>query len=255
MRKLRLERVILKWPAWPGSKTPTFRCFSTVSTAFPFFSGTLLLSPQSLPPSIYQILPKTLLLSESPPTPKPRASINPGICSKIRSVSDWPETHPWGYPGGRIYNILLLSSVQFSRSVKSDCLLPHGLQHAGLPCPSPTPRAYSNSCPSNWWYHPTISSSVIAFSSFQHQGLFKWVSSSHHVAKVIVVSASTSVLPTNIQDWFPLGWTGWLSLQSKGLSRVFSNTTVQKHHSLALSFLYSTTLTSIHDYWKNHSFD
>ena len=157
MRKLRLERVILKWPAWPGSKTPTFRCFSTVSTAFPFSSGTLLL----LPPPIYQILPKTLLLSESPPTPKPRAPINPGICSKIRSGSDWPETHPWGYPGGRIYGILLLSSVQFSRSVKSDCLLPHGLQHARLPCPSPTPRAYSNSCPSNWWCHPTISSSVI----------------------------------------------------------------------------------------------
>ena len=181
MRKLRLERVILKWPAWPGSKTPTFRCFSTVSTAFPFSSGTLLL----LPPPIYQILPKTLLLSESPPTPKPRAPINPGICSKIRSGSDWPETHPWGYPGGRIYGILLLSSVQFSRSVKSDCLLPHGLQHARLPCPSPTPRAYSNSCPSNWWCHPTISSSVIPFSSSQHHGLFKWVSSSHHVAKVL----------------------------------------------------------------------
>ena len=120
------------------------------------------------------------------------------------------------------------SSVQFSRSVLSDSLRPHGLQHARLPCPSPTPGAYSNSCPSHWWCHPTISSSVVPFSSrlqsFPAQSLFQWVS-----GQSIAVSASASVLPMNIQDWFLLGRTGLVSLQSKGLSRVFSNTTVQNH--------------------------
>ena len=101
--------------------------------------------------------------------------------------------------------------------------------------------------------HPLLSLSPPAFNLSQNQGIFKWVSSSHHVAKVLV-SASTSVLPMNIQDWSPLGWTGWTSLHSKGLSRVFSNTTVQKHQYLVLSFLYNPTLTSIYDYWKNHSF-
>ena len=99
------------------------------------------------------------------------------------------------------------------------------LQHARLPCPSPTPRTCSNSCPLSRWCHPTISSSVVPFSPrfnlSQHQGLFQWVSSSHQVAKVIGVSASASVLPMNIQDWSPLGWIGWISLQSKGLLRVF----------------------------------
>ena len=254
MRKLRLERVILKWPAWPGSKTPTFRCFSTVSTAFPFSSGTLLL----LPPPIYQILPKTLLLSESPPTPKPRAPINPGICSKIRNGSDWPETHPWGYPGGRIYGILLLSSVQFSPTVcyLMDCSTPGFPVHPQLPelIQTHVHRIGDAIKPS----HPLSSHHLIlshpllllpASRSFQMSQFFASRGQS------IGVSASTSVLPMNIQDWFPLRWTGWISLQSKGLSRVFSNTTVQKHHSLALSFLYSPVLTSIHDYWKNHSFD
>ena len=124
------------------------------------------------------------------------------------------------------------SSVQFSRSVVSESLRSHGPQHARPPCPSPTPGVYPNPCPLSRWCHPTISSSVIPFSSSlnlsQHRGPFKWVSSSYQVAKVLV-SASTSVLPMNTQDWFPWGWTGWISLQSKGLSRVFSNTTVQKH--------------------------
>ena len=127
------------------------------------------------------------------------------------------------------------SSVQFSCSVMSDSLWPHGLQHARLPCPSPTPRAYSNSCPSCWWCHPTISSSVIPFSPTftlsQHQRLFQcqfFASGGQSIG----VSASASVLPMNIQDWFPLGWAGWISLLSKGLSRVFSNTTVQKHQLL-----------------------
>ena len=133
----------------------------------------------------------------------------------------------------------------------SDSLQPHGLQHTRLPCPSPTPGACSNSCPLSGWCHPIISSHPLSSPSpptlnlSQHQGLFQWASS----------SASASVLPMNIQDWFPLRLTGWISLQSKRLSRVFSNTTVQKHQFLVLSFLYSPTLTSIHDYWKNHSSD
>ena len=136
---------------------------------------------------------------------------------------------------------------------------PHGPQRARTSCPSPAPRIYPNSCPLTWWCHPTISPSVIPFSfclqsfpapgSFPMSQLFAWGGQS------IRVSALTSVLPMNTQDWSPLGWTGWISLQSKGLSRVFSNTMVQKHHSLVLSFLYSPTLTSIHDYWKNHSLD
>ena len=129
-----------------------------------------------------------------------------------------------------------LFSVQFSHSVMSDSLWPHGLQHARLPCPSPTPRAYSNSCPSSRWCHPTISSSVIPFSfrlqSFPASGSFQ-MSQFFFTSggQSIGVSALASVLPMNIQDWFPLGWIGWISLQSKGLSRVFSNTTVQKHQS------------------------
>ena len=124
-------------------------------------------------------------------------------------------------------------SVQFSCSLMSDSLWPHGLQHARLSCPSPTPRVYSDSCPSSWWCHPAISSSVISFAScpqslpasgsFPMSQLFSWGGQS------IGVSASASVLPMNTQDWSPLEWTGWISFQSKGLSRVFSNNTVQKH--------------------------
>ena len=134
--------------------------------------------------------------------------------------------------------IYSLDVSQFSRSVVSDYLRPHGLQHARPPCPSPTSGVYSNSCPfpnscPNSWdvdaiqpSHPLSSPSPPAPNLSQHQGLFQRVSSSHEVAKV---PALTSVLLMNIQDWFPLGLTGWISLQSKGLSRVFSNTTVQKH--------------------------
>ena len=102
--------------------------------------------------------------------------------------------------------------------------------------------------------HPLSSPSPPAFSLSQHQGLFRWVSYLHQVAKVLRVSASTALFPMNIQDWFPLGWTGWVSSQSKGLSRIFSNPTVQKHQFFGAQ-LYSPALTSIHDYWKNHSFD
>ena len=134
------------------------------------------------------------------------------------------------------------SLVQFSCSVVSDFLRPHELQHARPPCASPTPRVLSNSCHSSWWCHPAISSSVIPFSScpqslpasgsFPMSQLFTWGGQS------IGVSASASVLPMNTQDWSPLGWTGWISLQSKGLSRIFSNTTVQKHQ------FFSTQLSS-----------
>ena len=125
-----------------------------------------------------------------------------------------------------------LCSIQFSHSVVSDSLRPHELQHAKPPCPSQAPGVYSNSCPSSRWCHPAISSSVVPFSScpqplpasgsFTVNQLFTWGGQS------IGVSASASVLPMNTQDWSP-GWTVWISLQSKGLSRVFSNTTVQKH--------------------------
>ena len=124
-------------------------------------------------------------------------------------------------------------SVQFSSLVVPDSLRPHGLQHTRLPCPSPTPRAYSNSCPLSWWCHPTISSSIVPLSScFQsspESGSLQMSQFFTSGGQSIGVSASLSVLPMNIQDWFPLGWTGWISLQFKGLSRVFSNTTVQKH--------------------------
>ena len=128
---------------------------------------------------------------------------------------------------------LKFSSVQLSHSVMSDSLRLHELQHAGSPCPSPTPRIHSNSCPSSQWYQPAISSSVIPFSSypqslpasesFPMSQLFAWGGQSTGV------SALASALPMNTQDWSSLEWTGWISFQSKGLSKVFSNTTVRKH--------------------------
>ena len=125
------------------------------------------------------------------------------------------------------------SVSQFSRSVMSDSLRPHGLQHARPPCPSPTSGVYSNACPLSWWCHPTISSSVVSFSShpqsFPASGSFLMSQLFASGGQSAGVSASTSVLPMNIQDRFPLGWTGRISLQSKKLSRVFSNNTVQKH--------------------------
>ena len=145
----------------------------------------------------------------------------------------------------------------FSCSVMPGFLWPHGLQDSRLPCPSPTPRAYSNSCPSSWC-HPTITSSVIPFSclrsfpaskSFQMSRLFSSGGQS------IEASTSASVLPKNIQGWIPLGLSWWISLPSKGLSRDFPNTTVQKHQDFSTQLFCGPTLTSTHDYWKNHSFD
>ena len=130
------------------------------------------------------------------------------------------------------YISVQFSSFQFSHSVVSDSLRPHESQHTRPPCPSPIPGSHSNSCPSSRWCHPAISSSVVPFSSCPQSlpasGSFQMSQLFTSGGQSIGVSASTSVLSMNIQDWFPLGWTGWISLQSKGLSRVFSNTTVQK---------------------------
>ena len=129
------------------------------------------------------------------------------------------------------YILKLIS--QFSCSVMSDSLRPHESQYARPPCPSPTPGVYSNPCPLSRWCHPTISFSVIPFSScpqsFPASGSFQMSQLFASGGQSIGVSASIAVLPMNTQDWSPLGWTGWISLQSEGLSRVFSNTTVQKH--------------------------
>ena len=133
------------------------------------------------------------------------------------------------------HGILHLPMYQFSSVVQyvSNALWPHWLQHTRLPCPWQTPRAWSDSCPSSRWCHPTISSSVIPFSSclqsFPASGSFPRSQFFASGGQSIGVSAPTSVLPMNIQDWFPLRLTGWISLQSKGLLRVFSNSTVQKH--------------------------
>ena len=149
------------------------------------------------------------------------------------------DSQIWGATPGKSYQIFVgkrktqINSVPFSRSVTSDSLLPHELQHVRPPCPSPTPGVHSNSCASSQWCHPAISSSVVPFSScpqslpasesFPMSQLFA------RGGQSIGVSALASFLPKNTQDWSPLEWTGWIFLQSKGLSRVFSNTTVQKH--------------------------
>ena len=131
------------------------------------------------------------------------------------------------------FELIKECSSSFSRSVVSDSLRSYGLQHPRPPCPSPTPGVHPNSCPLSRWCHPAISSSVVPFfsrlQSFPASGSFQRSQFFTSGGQRIGISASTSVLPMNTQDWFPLGWTGWISLQSKGLSKVFSNTTVQKH--------------------------
>ena len=177
---------------------------------------------------------------------------DPGI--KLYLLHWQADSLPLSHQGSHEWDL-----VQFIRSVMSDSLQLHESQHARPPCPSPTPGVYSNSCPLSWWCHPAISSSVIHFSScpqslpasgsFPMSQLFIWGGQSTGV------SASASVLPMNTQDWSPLVWTGWISLQSKGPSRVFSNPTVQSINFSALSFLHSLTLTSLYDRWKKHSLD
>ena len=158
-----------------------------------------------------------------------------------------------------VSSVLSLSLLSFSHSVMSNSLWPHGLQHTRLPCPSPTSGAGSNSCPWSRWYLATISSSVVPFSSrlqsFPASGSFPMSQLFTSGGQSIGVSASASVLPMNIQDGFPLGWTGWISLQSKGLSRVFSSTSIQRHQLFSTPPFSLFSLTSVHDYWKNHSFD
>ena len=145
---------------------------------------------------------------------------------------DWVHTHKYTHTHTHTHT-LLQWSVQFSRWVVSDCLRPHEPQHARPPYPSPTPGVHTNPCPLCRWCHPTISSSVVPFSSspqsFPTSGSFQMSQLFASGGQRIGVSASASVLPMNTQDWSPLRWTVWIFLQSKGLSRVFSNTTVQKH--------------------------
>ena len=155
--------------------------------------------------------------------------------------------------------IFILSSVQFSHSVMSDSLQPHGLQHARPPCPSPTPRVYSNACPLSCCCHPTISSCVVSFSShlqsFPASGSFQMSQLFTSDGQSIGISVLTSVLPMNIQDLFPLGWTAWISLQSRDFQESSPILQFKSINSSVLSFLYNPALTSVHDYWKNHSFD
>ena len=156
-------------------------------------------------------------------------------------------------------NTFQFSLVQFIHSVMSDSLRSHELQHARPPCPSPTPRVHSNLYPLSRWCHPAISSSVVPFSScpqslpasgsFPMSQLFAWG------GQRIGVSTLASVLPMNTQDWSPLGWTCWISLQSKGFSESSPTPQFKSINSLVLSFLHSPSLTSIHDHWKNHSHD
>ena len=160
------------------------------------------------------------------PFPPPGGLPNPGIePMSLALVGRFFNTVPQGRPS--------TLQVQFSHSVLSDSLQPHGLKHSRAPCLSPSPRVQPNPCPLSWWCHPTISSSVIPFSycpqSFPAWGSFPMSQLFTSGGQSIGVSASTSVLPVNTQDFSPLGWTGWISLQSKGLAGVFFNTTVQKH--------------------------
>ena len=168
------------------------------------------------------------------PFPTPGDLPNPGIEPASPALADGFFTTSTTWEAPRMQHSKLFS-VKFGRSVMSDSLQPHGLQHARLPCPSPTPEACTDSCPSSQWCYPTISSSVVPFSSclqsFPASGSFpmSWFWFFPSGGQSIGVSASASVLPMNIQDLSPLGWTGWISLHSNRLSRVFSNTTVHKH--------------------------
>ena len=173
---------------------------------------------------------------------------------------DWDITFCMMHPHFRdlkiFFNKGVFSSVQFIRSVVSSSLQPHGLQHARPPCPSPTPGTCSNSCPLSQWCHPTICRPLLllpsifpSIKSFPRSQFFTSGGQS------IEFSASASVLPVNIQDWFPLGLTRLISLLSRNSQESSPTPQFKNINSLALSFLYSPTLTSIPDYWKNHSFD
>ena len=165
---------------------------------------------------------------------------------------------PFSKHSGRLPS--MLSSVQFTRSVMSDSLWPHESQHARPPCPSPTPGVHPNPCPSSRWCHPTILSSVVPFSScpqsFPASGSFPMSQLLASSGQSVGVSAIASFLPMKNQDWCPLGWTDWISLQSPRDSQESSPTPqFISINSSALSFLHSPILTFIHGHWKNHSLD
>ena len=155
----------------------------------------------------------------------------------------------------------IFNLVQFSCSVMPNSLWPHESQHTSPPCPSPTPRVHSEVRPSSQWCHSAISSSVVPLSSWPQslpasesfprgKGYFL-----HEASKVLEFQLQHQSFQINTQDWCPLGWTGWTSLQSKVLSGVFSNTTVQKHQFFGAQLSSQSNYTSIHDHWKNHSLD
>ena len=170
----------------------------------------------------------------------------------FNSSISWNSVSPWfeDIKNFLIKLHLIMVSVQFSLSVVSNSLRSQKLKHTRLPCPSPTPGVYPNSSPLSQWWHPAISSSVILFSSclqsFPASGSFPM--RQFFASGVQSIGASASVLPMNIQDWSPLGWTSWISLQSKGLSRVFSNTTVQKYQFFGAHL--SSQSNSPGDYWR-----
>ena len=187
-------------------------------------------------------------IDSSPPSSLSLAFSRQEHCSRLPFPSPRRESE-----------VAQFSSVKFSHLAMSDSLRPHELQPARPPCPSPTPGVYSNSCPQSGWCHPVISSSVIPFSfcpqSLPASGSFPMSQLFTLGGQSIGVSASATVLPVNTQDWSPLGRTGWISLQSKGLSESSPIPQFKSINSLALSFLHSSTLTPIHDHWKNHSLD
>ena len=152
-----------------------------------------------------------------------------GITKSLRRLSDWTHRHIYTYRHRYIY----IPVSQVSCTVVCNSLWPHGLQHTRPPCPSPTYKVYPKSCPLSRWCHPAISSSIVPFSShlqsFPTSGSFQMSQFFASGGQSIGVSSSASVLPMNIQDWFPFRWTGLITLQSKGLLRVFSNTKGQKH--------------------------
>ena len=158
-----------------------------------------------------------------------------------------------------MFYLFCIYSVQFSRSVMSDSLRPHGLQHTRLPCPSPTPGVLPNSCPLSQWRHPTISTSVVPFSSCPQSSpaLGSFLRSQFFTSgsQRIGASTSASVLPMNIQDWFPLWLTGWIPCSPRDSQESSPTPQLKNINSSVLSFLSSPTLTSMYDYWKNHSFD
>ena len=198
-------------------------------------------------PSKYQLLCCSCSAANTCPTPcnltdcrMPRF-LSLTISQSLLKFTSIESVRPSNYVTLWCYLLLMPSVSHFSHSVVSNSLWPHGLQYTRPPCPSPTPGVYSNSYPLSQWCHPTISSSAVSFfshfQSFPASGPFQMSQFFSPGGQSIGVSASAPVLKMNIQDWFPLGWTGWISLQSKELSRVFSNTTVQKQSLLIQSLL------------------